>query len=175
MWGTQEAFYGLGSTRQVCGIIAAGRRSLPGQHQHIRAAAALQPTATGIFWNNGSRSLFNNRFVHAFYLSSEVADAMDYYFLYGPEFDTVIAAYRELTGPAPMFGKWAYGYWQCKNRYSSQQELLGIADKYRAMQIPLDNIVQDWFWWNIMGEPVWNKNYPDPPPWLRNSTTRCAT
>jgi len=61
-----------------------------------------------------------------------------------------------------MFGKWAYGYWQCKNRYASQQELLGIAGKYRAMQIPLDNIVQDWFWWNIMGEPVWNKNYPDP-------------
>ena len=61
-----------------------------------------------------------------------------------------------------MFGKWAYGFWQCKNRYDSQEELLGIAQKYRDLHIPLDNIVQDWFWWNTMGEPVFNKNYPDP-------------
>ncbi|MGC1492247.1 MAG: TIM-barrel domain-containing protein, partial [Candidatus Acidiferrum sp.] len=71
-------------------------------------------------------------------------------------------AYRELTGSVPLFGKWAYGYWQCKNRYNSQAELLAIAEKYRSLHIPLDNIVQDWFWWNIMGDPVFNKNYPDP-------------
>jgi len=59
-------------------------------------------------------------------------------------------------------GKWAYGYWQSKNRYDSQEELVAIAQKYRALHIPLDNIVQDWFWWNVMGDPVFNKNYPDP-------------
>jgi alpha-D-xyloside xylohydrolase len=162
MWGTQEAFYGLGQHQAGVWNYRGEAVDLSQDNTNISVPLLLSSNGYGIFWNNGSRSLFNNRFVHAFYLSSEVADAMDYYFLYGPEFDTVIAAYRELTGPAPMFGKWAYGYWQCKNRYSSQQELLGIADKYRAMQIPLDNIVQDWFWWNIMGEPVWNKNYPDP-------------
>jgi len=93
---------------------------------------------------------------------SEVADSIDYYFLYGPDFDKIIAAYRELTGQAPLFGKWAYGFWQCKNRYDSQPELESIAQKYRDLHIPLDNIVQDWFWWNTMGEPVFNKNYPDP-------------
>jgi alpha-D-xyloside xylohydrolase len=87
---------------------------------------------------------------------------MDYYFFYGPDFDRLIADYRELTGTTPLFGKWAYGYWQCKNRYDSQVELLAIAQKYRDLHIPLDNIVQDWFWWNAMGEPVFNKNYPDP-------------
>ncbi|MGB2670785.1 MAG: TIM-barrel domain-containing protein, partial [Candidatus Acidiferrum sp.] len=112
--------------------------------------------------NNGSRSRFNNRFVHAFYLSSEVSDSIDYYFLYGPDFDRIIGSYRELTGSVPLFGKWAYGYWQCKNRYDSQQALLAIAQKYRDLHIPLDNLVQDWFWWNIMGDPVFNKNYPDP-------------
>ena len=61
-----------------------------------------------------------------------------------------------------MFGKWAYGFWQCKNKYESQPEVLGVAHKYRELHIPVDNIVQDWFWWNIMGEPVFNKNYPDP-------------
>ena len=61
-----------------------------------------------------------------------------------------------------MFGKWAYGFWQCKNRYKSQEEILGIAQKYRELHIPVDNIVQDWFWWNRKGEHVFNKNYPDP-------------
>ena len=87
---------------------------------------------------------------------------MDYYFVFGPEFDHIVAGYRELTGAAPLFGKWAYGFWQCKNRYSSQAEMLAVAKKYRDLHIPADNIVQDWFWWNMMGEPVFNKNYPDP-------------
>ena len=95
-------------------------------------------------------------------MSSEVADSVDYYFLYGPEFDKIIADYRGMTGAAPMFGKWAYGFWQCKNKYESQAEVLGVAHKYRELRIPVDNIVQDWFWWRTMGEPVFNKNYPDP-------------
>jgi alpha-D-xyloside xylohydrolase len=73
-----------------------------------------------------------------------------------------------MTGAAPLFGKWAYGFWQCKNKYNSQDELLGVAHKYRQLHIPVDNIVQDWFWWNIMGEPVFNKNYPDPPGMLKD-------
>lgn len=81
---------------------------------------------------------------------------------YGPEIDKVVADYRELTGQAPMFGKWAYGFWQCKNRYKSQDEILGVARKYRELHIPADDIVQDWFWWNRKGEFVFNKNYPDP-------------
>jgi alpha-D-xyloside xylohydrolase len=116
----------------------------------------------GLFWNNTSRSRFNNRFVHALYMSSEVADVIDYYFLYGPEPDTIVAAYRDLTGPAPLFGKWAYGYWQCKNRYRSQDEILSVARKYRDLHIPIDNIVQDWFWWTVKGSFLFNKNYPDP-------------
>jgi len=61
-----------------------------------------------------------------------------------------------------MFGKWAYGFWQCKNRYRSQEEILGVAHKYRELHIPADDIVQDWFWWNRKGEFIFNKNYPDP-------------
>ena len=44
-----------------------------------------------------------------------------------------------------MFGKWAYGFWQCKNRYKSQDEILGVARKYGELHIPADDIVQDWF------------------------------
>jgi alpha-D-xyloside xylohydrolase len=162
MWGTQEAFYGLGQHQGGVWNYRGESVDISQDNTNISVPLVLSSNGYGLFWNNGSRSRFNNRFVHAFYMSSEVADAMDYYFMYGPEFDGIIAAYRELTGRAPMFGKWAYGYWQCKNRYASQQELLDIAGKYRSLQIPLDNVVQDWFWWNVMGEPVWNKNYPDP-------------
>jgi len=162
MWDTQEAFYGLGQHQAGVWNYRGEAVDLSQDNTNISVPLLLSSNGYGIFWNNGSRSRFNNRFVHAFYFSSEVADAVDYYFLYGPDFDRIIAGYRLLTGTAPLFGKWAYGYWQCKNRYGSQEELLAIARKYRAMHMPIDNIVQDWFWWNIMGEPVFNKNYPDP-------------
>ncbi len=162
MWDTQEAFYGLGQHQAGVWNYRGEAVDLSQDNTNISVPMLLSSNGYGIFWNNGSRSRFNNRFVHAFYLSSEVADSIDYYFIYGPDFDKIVATYRELTGPAPMFGKWAYGFWQCKNRYDSQKELEGIAQKYRDLHIPLDNIVQDWFWWNIMGEPVFNKNYPDP-------------
>jgi alpha-D-xyloside xylohydrolase len=162
MWDTQESFYGLGQHQAGVWNYRGEAIDLSQDNTNISVPMLLSSNGYGIFWNNGSRSRFNNRFVHAFYLSSEVADSIDYYFIYGPDFDKIVATYRELTGPAPMFGKWAYGFWQCKNRYDSQKELEGIAQKYRDLHIPLDNIVQDWFWWNIMGEPVFNKNYPDP-------------
>ena len=68
-----------------------------------------------------------------------------------------------MTGEVPLFGRWAYGFWQCKNKYQSQAEIEGVAAKYRALHIPVDNIVQDWFWWVTMGEmKSGTKNYPDP-------------
>ena len=162
MWDTQEAFYGLGQHQGGVWNYRGEDVELSQDNTNISIPMLLSSNGYGIFWNNGSRSRMNNRFVHALYLTSEVADAVDYYFLYGPHFDKIVSSYRELTGAAPLFGRWAYGYWQCKNRYDSQQELTSIAQKYRELHIPLDNIVQDWFWWNTMGEPVFNKNYPDP-------------
>jgi len=162
MWDTQEALYGLGQHQGGVFNWRGESVDIVQDNTNISIPLLLSSSGYGIFWNNPSRSRFNNRFVHAFYISSEVAEQMDYYFIYGPGFDSIISAYRDLTGAAPLFGKWAYGYWQCKNRYDSQAELLGVAKRYRDEHIPLDNIVQDWFWWNVMGEPVWNSKYPDP-------------
>jgi alpha-D-xyloside xylohydrolase len=162
LWASTEAFYGLGQHQAGVWNYHGESVDLSQANTNISVPMFLSSNGYGIFWNNSSRSRFNNRFPHELYLSSEVADTVDYYFLYGPEFDKIIAAYREMTGAAPMFGKWAYGFWQCKNKYESQAEVLSVAHKYRELHIPVDNIVQDWFWWNIMGEPVFNKNYPDP-------------
>ncbi|HWD38787.1 MAG TPA: TIM-barrel domain-containing protein [Fimbriimonas sp.] len=96
---------------------------------------------------------------------SEAADSIDYFFVYGPSTDRVIAGYRYLTGQAPMPAKWALGYWQSKERYKTQQELLDIADEYRAKKLPIDNLVQDWFYWDPhpWGSHLFDeKRYPDP-------------
>ena len=162
LWGSPEAFYGLGQHQAGVWNYRGEAVDISQDNTNIGVPMFLSSNGYGLFWNNPSRSRFNNRFPQSLYISSEVADTVDYYFLYGPEYDRIIAAYRELTGAAPLFGKWAYGFWQCKNRYQSQEELLGVAHKYRELHIPVDNIVQDWFWWNTMGEPVFNKNYPDP-------------
>jgi alpha-D-xyloside xylohydrolase len=162
LWDSTEAFYGLGQHQAGVLNYHGEAVDLSQDNTNISTPFLVSSKGYGILWNNTSRSRFNNRFLHALYLSSEVADTVDYYFLYGPDFDKIIGAYRKLTGEAPLFGKWAYGFWQCKNKYNSQQEILAVAHKYRELHIPVDNIVQDWFWWNVMGDPVFNKNYPDP-------------
>jgi len=73
--------------------------------------------------------------------ASETGKAIDFYFIYGPKPDGVIAGYRKLTGAAPLLGKWAWGFWQCKERYSTQEEMLGIVTRYRENHMPLDGIV----------------------------------
>ena len=161
IYGSEEAFYGLGQHQAGVWNYRGESVDVSQDNTSIAVPLLVSTNGYGLFWNNTSRCRFNNRFVHSLYISSEVADTIDYYFLYGPDFDKVIAGYRELTGAAPMFGKWAYGFWQCKNKYQSQQELLAVAHKYRELHIPVDNIVQDWFWWTTKGEFVFNKNYPD--------------
>jgi alpha-D-xyloside xylohydrolase len=102
-------------------------------------------------------------------------ESWDYFFVYGPEFDTIIAGYRRLSGSTPMLPKWAFGYWQSKNRYTNATELIGVVDTFRSRNIPIDCIVQDWYWWarspggDPGGDPkgrgsfIWDPlRYPDP-------------
>ena len=161
-WGSPEGFFGLGQHQAGVWNYRGESVDISQDNSNISIPMLLSTNGYGLFWDNPSRSRFNNRFMQSLYISSEVADQIDYYFIYGPEFDKIVGAYRELTGAAPLFGRWAYGFWQCKNRYQSQQELLEVAHKYRELHIPVDNIVQDWFWWKIMGDFEFNSHYPDP-------------
>lgn len=98
-------------------------------------------------------------------LYSEVADQIDYYFIKGENADRIISGYREITGEAPMMPKWAMGLWQCRERYQSQEQLLDVVKEFRKRNIPLDNIVQDWFYWpeDKWGDHDFDKErYPDP-------------
>ena len=162
LWASRESLYGLGQHQAGVWDYSGESVDISQDNMNISVPLLVSSQGYGLFWNNPSRGRVNNRMPHWLYISSEVADVMDYFLLYGPELDRVIASYRELTGPAPMLGRWAYGFWQCKNRYKSQEELLRIAHKYRELRIPIDNIVQDWFWWGKMGDHIFNADYPDP-------------
>jgi alpha-D-xyloside xylohydrolase len=102
---------------------------------------------------------------HSLSLASEVAKSIDYYYVAGANADEVIAGYRALTGKSMMLPRWAYGFWQSRQRYTTQDEVLGIAREYRKRGLPLDAIVQDWFYWP---EDSWGshdfdtKRFPDP-------------
>lgn len=103
-------------------------------------------------------------------LWSEVGDGVDYYFIYGPSIDQVIAGYRLLTGKATMLPNWAFGLWQSRQRYETAQQSLDVVRQFRERKIPFDNIVQDWQYWR---PDAWGSHefdparFPDPEGWLK--------
>jgi alpha-D-xyloside xylohydrolase len=130
-WQDDEALYGLGSHEE-------GMFNLRGQHQYLyqQNMKAVVPVLIstrgyGIFIDSCSLMTFHDD-AFGSYLWSEVDDELDYYFAYGPEFDQIVREMRWLTGTAPMLPKWAFGYIQSKERYTSQAELLEVVREYRA-------------------------------------------
>ena len=107
----------------------------------------------GLFWDNYSPTLFEDN-PESTSFKSDVGDCTDYYFMYGGNADGVIACMRDLTGQVPMFPLWTFGYWQSKERYKSQDELVGVVKKYRELGVPLDGIIQDWQYWG--NNYLWN-------------------
>jgi len=128
----------------------------------------------GILWNNASVTNVDVALPQSagqVVFRSEYGSGIDYDFIYGPELDGVVGGYRTLTGAAPLMARWTWGLWQSKERYQSQDELLAVASKYRALDIPLDAVVQDWQYWRKGG---WGshefdpKRYPDPAAMVRD-------
>lgn len=98
-------------------------------------------------------------------LRSPNAKLLDYVVFYGPSADQVIASYRQLTGAVPMFPEWAYGFWQCRERYTSGKHLVETVKEFRKRNLPMDVIVQDWQYWGKYGwgVPKFDEtNYPNP-------------
>jgi len=100
----------------------------------------------GILWDNYSKTKFLDGTEGATFWS-EVAEQIDYYFIAGENMDGVIAGNRQITGAAPLFARWAFGYWQSKERYRDRQDLVNTIKQYRERKLPIDVIVQDWRYW----------------------------
>ena len=149
-----EAIYGLGTIQN-------GKMNRRGEHKLMEQSNledfqnVLQSIkGWGLYWDNYSRTQFDDDAVKGMSFSSEVGDCIDYYFMYGGSADGVIAQMRQLSGEVPMFPLWTFGFWQCKERYKSAAEVLGVVDRYRELQVPLDGIIQDWQYWG--SNYLWN-------------------
>lgn len=150
---TDEAIYGLGQ-------LQTGKMSQRNQQKYL-IQSNLEDVVTffqsvkgyGLYWDNYSPTTFTDN-AEGTTFDSEVGERVDYYFLYGGNADGVVARMRTLTGQVPMFPLWTYGYWQSKERYKSQDELVGVVRRYRELGVPLDGIIQDWQYWG--GNYLWN-------------------
>ena len=96
---------------------------------------------------------------NTFALHSESGKAVNYYFIAGENADEVISGYRTVTGKAVLMPKWAMGFWQSRERYKTQDDILNTVKEFRDRKIPLDNIVLDWSYWK---EPEWGSQQFDP-------------
>jgi len=142
----EEGIYGLGQHQE--GIINYRNHDvlLVQENEKVSIPFLVSTNNYGILWDNYSKSKFHDG-QEGTYFWSEVGEAIDYYFICGKDLDDVIRGYREITGQAPMFPRWAFGFWQSKERYRTGQELIEVASEYRQRKIPIDLIIQDWQYW----------------------------
>lgn len=148
-----EAIYGLGQQQRGKMIQRNLRLNMVQGNTDDYITFFQSAKGYGLFWDNYSPTVFTDN-PESTSFRSEVGDCIDYYFMYGGNADGVIARMRELTGRAPMFPLWTYGFFQSKERYKSQDELISVIKKYREARVPLDGIIQDWQYWG--NNYLWN-------------------
>ena len=163
-----EHYYGLGQNHE--GFLDHRGRRIECWHNYTATAAPsicvpflVTNKGYGIVWDNPSKTVIEPGFNEQTRWTSEVGDRVSFFVIAGNTTDEIYAGYRLLTGTTPMLPKAAYGFIQCKQRYSSQDEVLAVAKGYRDRHLPLDVVVVDWFYWTKMGQidmdPV---KWPDP-------------
>lgn len=164
-----EALYGLG-----CHPLDSLSINYKGRNQDLAIRymtgaipVLLSTKGYGLLWDNYAASNFyggvdgNTKFNYV----SESGRQVDYYFFYGPGFDHIIDLYRMATGKAPMYAKWAFGLFQSQDRYMSEAEIISVKNNYRKNHIPVDVIVQDWYYWDplpIGSHVMQPQRYPHP-------------
>ncbi|MGA2229600.1 MAG: glycoside hydrolase family 31 protein [Tepidisphaeraceae bacterium] len=164
----EEAIFGLGQHRELQEPVE-NTWNYRGQtvqlmqaNMEIGLPILISSRGYGILWDNPAITsvavgIPGNENVVSW--NSQAAHDIDYYFMAGPEIDDVVGDYRMLTGAPPLFGEWAYGFWQCREHYASQQEILDVVARYRQRGTPIDGIIQDWRYWDPQG---WGSHYLDP-------------
>jgi alpha-D-xyloside xylohydrolase len=162
-----EAIYGLGQHPDAPMNYCGAKLHLQQENRIVAVPVLVSSRGYGVLWDNPAVTDVDAGATDKALLSwtSEAADTINYYFIYGPDLNDVIASYRHLTGVAPMFPKWTFGFWQCRERYETQKQLLDVVAEYRKRHIPFDGIIQDWQYWTNGG---WGSHefdtnrYPDP-------------
>ena len=131
--------------------------------QSVCVPFAVSSKGYGLLWDNPGKTTVQFGFNDSNRWTSDVGQRVSFFVIAGKTYDEIYAGYRLLTGDVPMLPKSAYGYIQCKQRYSSQEELMGVAKGYRDRHLPIDTLVVDWFHYTKMGEMDMDPaKWPDP-------------
>src|SRR5271157_2258590 len=122
----------------------------------------LSSRGYGFLWNNPAVGRVELGY-NATRWVAEAAPQIDYWITTGDNPTEILSHYADVTGHAPMLPTWASGFWQCKLRYASQEELVSVAEEYHRRKLPLSVIVIDYFHWTRQGDWQFNPKYwPDP-------------
>ena len=146
----QERFYGMGQVPNGCFDLKGTVIELQQKNGHCVIPFLLSSENYGFLWNNpavGQAELVHN---HTRWYA-EATRGIDYVVTAGDSPDELLQNYTGLTGRPPMLPDFASGFWQCKLRYRSQEELLEVAREYRRRGLPLSVIVIDYFQWTEQG------------------------
>lgn len=159
-----EPIYGLGQQQNGRLNQRYQRNNLQNENTKVCIPYFQSLKGYGLFWDNYAPTLFTDNVQETSFES--LGDCADYYFMYGENPEGCVAQMRELTGQVPMQPLWGFGYLQSRERYKTQEELLGVVEKYRQLRVPLDGIIQDWQYWGA--DSSWNcmcfapQVFPDP-------------
>ncbi len=163
-----EHYYGLGENQEGYldhrqrPVTCAANYLAPGSPSYC-VPFVVTNKGYGLVWDNPSSTTIYPAFDGQTRWTSTLGKRVSYFVIAGRTTDEIYAGYRLLTGATPMLPKAAYGFIQCKQRYSTQAELLAVAKGYRERQLPLDILVVDWFYYTRMGQYDFKPaDWPDP-------------
>lgn len=157
-----EKIYGMGQYQQPCLDLKGCTLELAQRNSQISIPFAVSSLGYGFLWNHPgvSNVVFGKNYTE---WEAKAAKQMDYWITADDNPAKILENYTEVTGRTPMIDENLLGLWQCKLRYRTQEEVLGVARKYKELGIPLDVIIIDFFHWTRQGDWKFDKDYwPDP-------------
>lgn len=163
-----EAIYSFGQIQDGKFNRRGDSQFLKNESMYTTSPYYLSSKGYGLFWDNYSPTQFTDNKQELSF--SSLGKCADYYLMYGGNADGVIADIRKLSGQSPMLPLWAFGFMQSKERYKTQQEGLAVLEKYRALKVPIDVLIQDWQYWGP--DSNWNaqtfnpETFPKPKEWV---------
>ena len=157
-----EKIYGMGQYQQKFLDVKGAELELAHRNSQASVPFALSSLGYGFLWNNPAigRVSFNKNITT---WEARSTKKLDYWITAGDTPAEIEEAYADATGKVPMMPEYGLGFWQCKLRYQTQEELLEVAREYKRRQIPIDVIVVDFFHWPKQGDWRFDPTYwPDP-------------
>lgn len=157
-----EMIFGMGQYQE--GVLNKKGATLELAHRNCQASVPFMISSRGygFLWNNpavGTATFGTN--VTKWEATS--TKKIDYYITAGETPAKIIEQYTAVSGRAPMMPEYGMGFWQCKLRYRTQEEVLNVARTYHEMGLPLDVIVVDFFHWTRQGDFKFEpRDFPDP-------------